>query len=269
MKRLSLFATLALVACGPTVKTVTVEPGQAKMSTRGASLVLHARARDDKGGEVPDVQFAWSTSNPGVATVDGSGKVTAVKSGSATVSAMVGDVKGAANIQVQIPASLAIVPVQLTIDGPGHSAPLKLMAKDDAGNVIPSVPAIWSSSNPGVASVDNTGMVHALGGGTATVTARSLALTANAAVTVTVPKFDKIEVKPTAAKLKVGQTQQLTSTATDAGKPIAGVTTAWTVENPKIASVDAAGLLKALKKGKTTVTASAGGHKAEVKIVVK
>ncbi len=270
MKKIAWVPVLLAVGCGPTVKTVSVEPGQAMMSTKGASLVLHAVAKDEKGQPVPDVQFTWSSQNPSVASVDASGKVIAVKSGASDVTAAAGDVNGVAHIKVEIPAQLQILPPQASLTGAGQTAQLRAVVKDDAGNVIQSMPVIWISSNPNVASVDTRGMVHSMGGGTATVSARTGALSSTALVTVAEPKFDKPVVDQKGPlKMKAGQTQQLGVKALEAGKPVAGVLPTWKSDDEKVATVNAAGMVTAVKKGKATITASAGDKKADVKLLVK
>jgi uncharacterized protein YjdB len=257
MKR---FAWIVLFAagCGPTVKTVAVEPGMARMSSKGASLSLHAVAKDEKGQAVPDAQFTWSSGNAAVASVDAAGKVTALKSGNAEITAAAGDVKG------------IVAPNAVTLTGPGQTAQLHAMVKDDSGNVVPGMPVVWTSSNANVAAVDTRGMVHALAGGSAVVTARQGSLTASATVTVNVPKFDKLAIAPKGPlKLKAGGTQQLTLTATEGGKPVQGVSGTWSSSDMKAATVSPAGMVTAVKKGKATITAEAGEKKAEVKVVVK
>ncbi len=270
MKKIALLGVLAVAACGPTVKTVSVEPGQAMMSTKGASLVLHGVAKDDKGAPVPDVQLAWSSSNAAAASVDATGKVSALKSGAADITASAGDIKGVSHIKVQIPGSLSILPAQATLTGAGQTSQLHLVVKDDAGNVVAGMPAIWTSSNPNVAAVDNTGMVHSMGGGTATISARTGALAGMAHITVALPQFDKLAIDPKGPlKLKAGETKQLMVQATAGGKPVAGVTATWSVDDAKTAAVSPSGMLQAVKKGKATVTATAGDKKAEIKLQIK
>jgi uncharacterized protein YjdB len=270
MKKIALLGVLAVAACGPTVKTVTVDPGQAMMSTKGATLLLHAIAKDEKGTPVPDVQVAWASSNAAAASVDGTGKVAALKSGAADITASAGEIKGVAHIKVQIPGSLTILPAQATLAGAGQTAQLHLVVKDDTGNVVAGMPAIWSSSNPNVAAVDNGGNVHSMGGGTATISAHSGALMGMAHVTVSMPQFDKLAIEPKGPlKLKAGETKQLAVQATAGGKPVAGVTATWAVDDAKTASVSPSGMLQAVKKGKATVTAAAGDKKAEIKLMIK
>ncbi|HUB10052.1 MAG TPA: Ig-like domain-containing protein [Myxococcales bacterium] len=269
MKRFTWMLLLAS-ACGPTVKTVSVEPGQAMMSTKGASLVLHAVAKDDKGQPVADTQFTWSSANSAAASVDANGKVTALKSGAADITATAGDVKGISHIRVEIPAQLSILPAQASLTGMGQSAQLHAVVKDDAGNVVQSMPVIWTSSNANVASVDTRGMVHAMGGGTAVISARTGALSSTASVTVAEPKFDKLAVSPKGpVKLKMGKTEDLKAEAMEGSKKVEGVTVTWSSDDMKVATVTPTGMVTAMKKGKATIWAKAGDKKAEVKVMVK
>ncbi len=269
MKKLAGLAALWFTACGLSVKTVTVEPGQAMMSTKGASLVLHAVAKDEKGQPVQDVQFAWSSSNAGVAAVDATGKVTAMKSGTADIAAAAGDVKGEAHVKVQIPAQLAVMRHSATLACTGQTLQLHATGKDDTGNAI-NMPVAWVSSNPNVAAVDQHGMVRSMGAGTANVSARTGALASQAAITVAMPKFDKLEAKPRGpVKLKAGATAQLTAEALMGGKPVPGVLPVWTSSDAKVATVTPAGMVSAVKKGKAKITATAGEKKADVMVMVK
>ena len=98
MKRLAILAALASAACGPTVKRISMEPAQVQISTKGASVQVHATARDEKDQPIPDVQITWASSDAAVAAVDATGKVTAAKSGSATVTATAGNKKGPSSL---------------------------------------------------------------------------------------------------------------------------------------------------------------------------
>jgi alpha-amylase len=87
-----------------------------------------------------------------------------------------------------------------------------------------------------------------------------------------VPKGDTVKVAETAIttkvnSLKVGQYKilKLEVTPTDA----TNVTATWKSTKPKVASVDAAGKVRALAKGKTVIVAKAGGKTTRKTIAVK
>ncbi|MCY3964521.1 MAG: Ig-like domain-containing protein [Acidobacteria bacterium] len=82
----SLSATATVRVKG--VPTVAVSPASTTIA-RGDSLRLVAAAYDEYGNAVKDAAFAWSSSRRSVATVDGSGLVSGVGLGEATITATV------------------------------------------------------------------------------------------------------------------------------------------------------------------------------------
>jgi uncharacterized protein YjdB len=72
---------------------VRLEPGQRAQ--------LSAEALDQNGRVMSGVTFTWSTSNPLVAGVSGSGNVQALLPGSATITARAGDKSGGATVEVR------------------------------------------------------------------------------------------------------------------------------------------------------------------------
>jgi uncharacterized protein YjdB len=270
MKKLALLGILAIAACGPSVKRIAMDKPQAQLTSKGASVTIQATPKDEKEQAVPDVQLTWSSSEPAVATVDANGKVTAVKSGKTVVTAKAGEISGTSQVNVSIPASLTLTPPMVNLTGAGQTMQLQKTVKDDTGAAVVGQAVMFQSSDPNVAAVDNNGMVRAIGAGNAVVTARTMALTATSKVTVALPVFDKIEVKPKGAlKLKVGKTEHLTAMATAGGKDVAGVPLKWTSDKPDVATVSAAGDVMAVKKGKANLTAAAGDKMEKVAVTVQ
>lgn len=270
MKKLAVLAAAALAACGPSVKKVAVDPPVASLDQKGATAVFKAVARDDKDRPVEGAKVAWSSSAPLVASVDENGKVTALKSGEATITAAVGEVKGAAKALVAIPATATVTPALLNLKA-GESATLELKVADDSGRPIAAPKnVLWASSDTAVASVAN-GRVIAAGGGKAVVSASVGTLKAEAAVTVKLPEFARIAVKPARLVLKrAGDSGKLTATALDRkGKPVPGVQVAWKSSAAAVVGVAADGTVTAVKKGKAKITASAGRKKASAQVTVK
>ncbi len=123
-----------------------------------------------------------------VATVDGSGLVTALKAGQTTITAKAGE--KSATCVVTVTAK----PVETTLTI--NAATLSLKTGETATLVATVTPAdkpvSWSSSNPAVASVEN-GKITAVGAGQTTVTAAADGKSVSCTVTVTAaydPKKD-------------------------------------------------------------------------------
>lgn len=271
MRRIALLAAAALAACGPSVKKVAVDPPSATLGQKGATATFKATARDEKDRPVSEgVKVAWTSSAPLVASVDEAGKVTALKSGEATISAAAGEVKGSAKVFVAIPATVALVPTSLALKA-GESATLEVKVSDDSGKPLASPGGvIWASSDPSVASVVG-GRVSATAGGKATISASLGSLKAEAPVTVKLPEFAKIAVKPGKLSLaRAGERGKLSAAALDRkGKPVAGVPLAWRSSAESVARVAPDGTVTAVKKGRAKITASGGGKSASAEVTVR
>lgn len=103
-------------------------------------------------------KVTWSSSNPSVATVSATGKVNAIKKGSAKITATVGTKKYTCTVTVK-ELVLNESTVELKV---GESTILKIVGNSKA--------VTWKSSKSSVASVSKDGMVTANGTGNAIIT---------------------------------------------------------------------------------------------------
>jgi uncharacterized protein YjdB len=271
MKRSAILIALAVAACGPSVKSVSVEPAKVTLDAKGATSQLKAVARDDKGQPIDatKIKVAWSSAAPQTAAVDESGLLLAQRSGETAVTASVGEVKGAAQVVVSIPASVSVSAVSKELR-PGETVVLSVTVVDDTGKPV-TVPRTitWSTSDAAVARVVD-GKVEAVGPGSATLTAATGSLKGIAAVTVRVPEFAKLALTPAKTQtLKKGDRFTFKVAALDKkGQKVGGVPVAWKSSDPRIASVSADGVVTAVKKGSAKITATASGKSATVGVSV-
>ena len=132
--------------------------------------------------DATDQTVTWTSSNTAVAKVDG-GKVTAVKEGTATITASCGGKSATCTVTVKkkvIPVSSVALNKSALFLLVGESS--TLTAEVHPANATDKT-VTWSSSNPSVATV-NGGKVTAVKAGTATITAKSGEKSATCAVTV-------------------------------------------------------------------------------------
>jgi uncharacterized protein YjdB len=126
----------------------------------------------------------------------------------------------------------------------------------------------WSSLDAGVATVDASGRVTARAVGAARIVATAGTLVDTATVTVR-QLVASISVSPSAPVVQPGATQQMTAAASDAnGNPIPGTAFAWASSNTPVATVDAAGVVRAVAAGVSYLTASAGGKTGTATLTV-
>ncbi len=130
----------------------------------------------------------------------------------------------------------------------------------------------WSSGNQSIATVNGNGVVTGKKAGTAVITATANTGKVTAACTVTVTAAPSVvAVKSVTANmaskvLKKGKKVTLKATVLPSNATNKRVT--WKSSKPKVASVNSKGVVTAKKNGTATITASAGGKKATIKIYV-
>ena len=206
----------------------------------------------------------WSSSDEKIASVSQTGKVTAKKVGTAviTVASVDSGVKATCKVTVKIPVTkVKLNKKKLTL---GLKEKITLKATVSPSKAT-NKKVTWKSSKSSVVSVKN-GKLTAKKKGKAVIKATADGKTAKCTVTVkAAPK--KITLNAKKKTLKKGKTFQLKAKLT---KNTASNKITYKSSNKKVAKVSATGKIKALKKGRATITATTfNKQKAKIKITVK
>ena len=166
-------ATVALTVSSVPVASVAVSPATSSVQA-GATLQLAAVATDPAGNVLNGRTVTWTSSDPTVAPVSGSGLVTGVAVGSVTITATSEGKSGTAAITVNPPpvATVTVSPASASIRV-GNTVQLTATLKDANGNVLTGRTVTWTSSNTKTATVNASGLVSGLATGSATITATS------------------------------------------------------------------------------------------------
>ena len=131
---------------------------------------------------------------------------------------------------------------------------------DSAGAVLQNRPIAWSSSVPGVASVDPNGLAIALAPGSTSLTATSEGIADSATLTVLAVPVASVIIEPADTLIEIGQVFRLTAEPRDAaGEPLAGRTVVWSSLDPSVATVSDDGLAEAVGLGLASIQADVEG----------
>lgn len=165
-------------------------------------------------------------------------------------------------------ATVEVTPAQATA-AIGSKLQFTAVAKDASGQVLPDKVKTWFAAPFDSAGADDNGEVSFVQPGEITVGALIGKKTGYAHITVSRPHIARIEVPDHTAPLTVGASHLLTATPRNAnGDPRSDISLSWSSENPAIASVDAVGLIHALKPGMARIDVAGDGIKTDIPIQV-
>lgn len=248
------------------VTSVSVSPTQLSLTTGGsAQLSVAAAAATTVAGT--NRPISWSTNNAAVASVDANGVVTAVGAGNALITATVEGVAASASVSVAAPPPAPVASIAVAFSpssiGPGATSQATATLRDAAGTVITGKSVQWSSVDPTMATVSASGVVTAIGAGSATITAAVDGITGAATLSITAAPpapVANVVVAVAPTTVAAGGSAQANVTLTDAsGKVLTGRTIAWSSSMPSLATINASGTITAVAAGTSTIRATSEG----------
>lgn len=218
----------------------------------------------------------WTSNNPGVASVDNDGTVTARAKGTAQITVTSLDsrrLSATCRIQVIQSGNVAVSGIALNSSSlnlsPGQSSTLSYsIYPSNATNKS----VTWSSSNTNVATVNASGTVTAKSAGNATITVKTVDGGYSSTCKVTVAgsnvRVTGISVSPTSISMAPSTTKTLSYSIYPSNASNKNVT--WSSSNATVASVTSIGTVVAKKSGTATITVKTddGGYTATCKVTV-
>lgn len=257
-------ATVAVTGVSLNKTTLTLTEGDSETLTAAVTP-----------SNATNANVTWSTSASGVATVS-NGKVTAVKAGTATITATSADGSNkSASCTVTVTAkNVAVTGVAFTEKTAsvveGEKVTLKItITPDNATNKGIK----YTSSDTKVATVDANGTVTGVkkGKATITVTTEDGGKTDKCEVTVTgkPTPVTSVKINRSVLNLEIGEAAILVATVSPTDATNKNVT--WSTSDESICTVDQNGEVTGVKVGtvKITATTEDGGKTAECEVNVK
>ena len=166
------------------------------------------------------------------------------------------------------PAAVTVNPATARLTALGATVQLTTEVRDQNGQAMAGATVTWASGSAGVATVNASGLVTAVGNGTATITATAGGVSGSATVTVA-QEVSAVTVSPVADTLVAGDTVRLSAEATDEnGHAVAGAEFSWESGDTAVAVVDATGLVTGVGAGEVGVTATSAGVVGRAALVV-
>ena len=196
-------------------------------------------------------QATWKSSNSKIASVNTYGKVTAKKSGTATITAKIKNAEASCKVTVN-KTEISISEESCSIE---RGKTLVLSATTSNNSKV-----TWKSSKNSIATIDEKGTVTAIKPGEAIITASADGSNSTCKIKV---KSPTINLSKTSITLYRGQTAKLSATISS------GINPTWKTNKKSVAIVDSSGTITAVKHGTATITATVDGVSKSCEVVVK
>ena len=262
----------ALTVLPPVLNQITVTPASPSIPA-GTTKQFTATGRYSDGSS-KDVtsQVTWTSTNTAAATIASSGLATGVAVGSTSINATLNAISGSTFLTVIQPVltSITVSPANPSVatgstqqfTATGHYSD---NSTQDLTNQV-----LWSSSNSGVATINNFGLAGANSVGTTTITAAQNAISGSTVLTVTPPALAAITVSPSNPSVLAGSTQQFTATGRFSDGTMQDLTSqvTWSSSNTGAATIGASGLATGVAAGVSTISATKNGINGSTTLTV-
>ena len=254
----------AIVTVRPVpVAAVRVTPDNTSVGI-GGTVRLGAVITDAADNTLAGRAVSFESDNSGVARVAEDGTVTGVAAGTATISAISEGVRGTATVRVTAtpPAAVASVEVApstatLTL---GQTRSFTATPRTSDGSVVNGRTVTWSTGASSILTVSGSGVVTAVGEGTAQVLAQVDGVTGTATITVRRVAVASVQLTPGSASINAGATAQFAAQPRDAGgSALNGRTITWSSSNETVATVTSDGRVLGTGPGTATIRATSEG----------
>ena len=224
------------------VTSITVEPSTVRLLV-GESVIVHANIYPEDAS-VKDVD--WTSSDETIATVDEAGEIFALSTGKCKVTATSRDgneVKGVCWVYVTPVVNISSIKINSSeiymLTGKSRQLSVRVMPASNTDSYS------WYSTDTGIVTVNNDGVITTVGPGTAEVVCESTANGVSSSCTV-----HALGISQTNITL-----EQYDSFWLDVLGIENGDTVVWRSSNPRVCTVSSTGQVIARKAGTTTVTA--------------
>ncbi|MFT3706258.1 MAG: Ig-like domain-containing protein [Archangium sp.] len=258
--------TRPIVVAGALLQALEVDPPHPVVPANlQLALIVTALTSDQQKVDVTG-EAVWMSASPDIATVEGN-QLVGHRAGTTTLTVSVQGTTLQVPVDVtnaQI-SSIDVQPSQFSLAVGFARAMSATALMDDGSSLDITSFATWSASNrfaifsqiPG-----EEGIVSAAAPGTAQLFARVGTKSGSATITVTDATLSSLELSPVISALAVGTTQrfELTGVFSDGTTSPLNAQAMWASSNANVISISGHGVARALTRGSSTITASAGGQ---------
>lgn len=198
------------------------------------------------------VTYTWKSSDTNVATVSSEGKITAVNYGTATISCSASG--KSATCSVTVNGQMTGLALNKSKSAILKGRTVQLIAEALPSDTTDEVSFTWTSEDPSIATVSNTGLVTGIDFGTTTIKVKCGAFEKSCVIEVT-GQISNISLDKHKVALRKGAVTTVKATL-EPEQISESATVTYSSSNGNIATIDASGKITAKTEGTCTITAT-------------
>ena len=241
---------------------IRFEPNYGQLNA-GETLQLEPELKLPEEEISAESVITWKSEDETIATVE-NGLIVAAAPGSVTITASCGEYTADYYLTVLAPLEeISVDPKEGSLNV-GETQKLKVSYLP--ANTTDDKTVTWFSTRSSVATVDDEGLVTAVGSGTAKIKAAVGNKITTYEVTVKAP-LKWIKLNTTTGTMRLNRTKQM-EVIYEPVNTTDDKTAVWTSTDPQVASVDESGRVTAVSRGKAVITAKVGDFTASYYVTV-
>ena len=260
-----------LTVNAPTISSISITPVDLTLAIGINQQFTATATYSDGSAQDLASGVTWSSSSSSVASINGSGVATTAGAGQTTITATVGSLSDTTTVTV-VPAHLISIDVEpkAVAIALGTEQQFSAVGTFDDGSTQLLTSVTWTSSLPGTATINPSGLATAVGTGSSTISAISGSVTGTASLSVSSAALVSIAVTPANSSMAVGTTKQFTATGTfsDSSTQDLTLSVLWGSSSPATATINNLGSVGSLATGTTTISATLGAISGSTTLTV-
>jgi len=259
-------ATASVTVTNATLVSLAIAPLNSSMPAGAVKQFSATGTFSDTSTQDMTQSVLWSSLAPAVATIDNTGLVTSLTTGSTTIAATWGAITQSTTLTV---SNVKLVSIAINPNNPhlskGTSLKFTATGTYSDGSTATLTNVSWRSSKNNLANMRGSGILHAKKAGTLTITASASGISGTTTVTIGSGTLVSIDIQPANALVTAGATQQFVANGTfsDGSTQDVTINSHWSSTISSVATIAnapvSAGLATTHSTGTTTIGVNHGG----------
>jgi trimeric autotransporter adhesin len=265
---------LTVAASAPVLQSISITPANLSITVGQIQQFAATGIYSDRSTRDLTPSATWSSSQPGVVGITGTGLASGLGAGSSTITASLGATSGSASVSV---SSFALVSIAVTPNNPSialgtNQRFVAIGTYSDGSTLNLTQPATWNSASATIATANASGLSTSTSPGQTAISATVAGIAGSSTLTVTPATLVAMTITPAIPTSPQGMIKQFAATGTFSDGTTQDVTSSvqWNSSNASVATISnsasSRGLATTNAAGTSSISATFGSISASTSL---